>query len=100
MNHPAAWENVYIFISSTFNDMHAERDYLIKRVFPAVRAFCGEHRLNLLDVDLRWGITEEDAAKTEEDFSPEVRHASKRMVKNEPHGSILTIEREPVPLAG
>ena len=63
MNHPTAWENVYIFISSTFNDMHAERDYLIKRVFPAVRAFCGEHRLNLLDVDLRWGITEEDAAK-------------------------------------
>lgn len=28
------WENVYIFISSTFNDMHAERDYLVKRVFP------------------------------------------------------------------
>ena len=26
------WQNVYIFISSTFNDMHAERDYLIKRV--------------------------------------------------------------------
>ena len=43
---------------------------------------------------------EEDAARTEEDFSPEVRPASKRMVKNEPHGSILTIEREPVPLAG
>lgn len=57
------WENVYIFISSTFNDMHAERDYLIKRVFPALREFCAEHKLNLLDVDLRWGITEEDAAK-------------------------------------
>ena len=37
MDHTATWENVYIFISSTFNDMHAERDYLIKRVFPAVR---------------------------------------------------------------
>ena len=28
-----AWKNVYVFISSTFNDMHAERDYLVKRVF-------------------------------------------------------------------
>jgi hypothetical protein len=25
------WEKVHIFISSTFNDMHAERDYLVKR---------------------------------------------------------------------
>jgi len=25
---------VYVFISSTFNDMHAERDYLVKDVFP------------------------------------------------------------------
>ena len=63
MNRSTPWENVYIFISSTFNDMHAERDYLIKRVFPAVRAFCGGYKLNLLDVDLRWGITEEDASK-------------------------------------
>lgn len=31
------WENVSIFISSTFNDMHAERDYLLKRVFPSSR---------------------------------------------------------------
>jgi hypothetical protein len=28
------WERVYVFISSTFNDMHAERDYLVKRAFP------------------------------------------------------------------
>ena len=63
MKNTVTWEKVYIFVSSTFNDMHAERDYLIKRVFPAVRAFCGEHKLDLLDVDLRWGITEEDAAK-------------------------------------
>ena len=27
------WENAYVFISSTFNDMHAERDFLVKRVF-------------------------------------------------------------------
>lgn len=28
------WKTVRIFISSTFNDMHAERDYLVKSVFP------------------------------------------------------------------
>ena len=27
------WENVSVFISSTFQDMHGERDYLVKEVF-------------------------------------------------------------------
>ena len=31
---PAAWKTVRVFISSTFRDMHAERDWLVKRVFP------------------------------------------------------------------
>jgi Domain of unknown function (DUF4062) len=31
------WRNVRIFLSSTFRDMHAERDYLIKVTFPALR---------------------------------------------------------------
>jgi len=56
-----SWENVYIFISSTFNDMHAERDFLMKRVFPELSEWCSKRKLNLIDVDLRWGITEKDA---------------------------------------
>lgn len=35
--HPLAalpWKRVAVFVSSTFSDMHAERDYLVKRVFP------------------------------------------------------------------
>lgn len=55
------WENVYVFISSTFNDMHAERDYLIKKVFPELSEWCSERMLKLVDIDLRWGITEEDS---------------------------------------
>jgi WD40 repeat protein len=55
------WEKVTIFISSTFNDMHAERDYLIKDVFPELREWCEERKIHLVDVDLRWGVTEEDA---------------------------------------
>ena len=57
------WQNVYIFISSTFNDMHAERDYLIKRVFPELRLWCAEHKLKLVDIDLRWGVSEKDATE-------------------------------------
>lgn len=57
------WKNVYVFISSTFNDMHAERDYLIKNVFPELSSWCEKYRLRLIDIDLRWGITENDATK-------------------------------------
>jgi WD40 repeat protein len=57
------WENVYIFISSTFNDMHAERDYLVKRVFPQLSAWCEERKLRLVDIDLRWGVSETDATE-------------------------------------
>jgi WD40 repeat protein len=57
------WEKVHVFISSTFNDMHAERDYLVKRVFPELRDWCEKRKLRLVEVDLRWGVTEEDATK-------------------------------------
>jgi hypothetical protein len=56
------WENVYVFISSTFNDMHAERDYLVKRVFPELQDWCESRKLRLVDIDLRWGVTELDAS--------------------------------------
>ncbi len=55
------WESVYVFISSTFNDMHAERDLLVKRVFPELRRWCAERKLKLMDIDLRWGVSAADA---------------------------------------
>jgi hypothetical protein len=55
------WQDVYIFISSTFNDMHAERDYLVKNVFPELTEWCEKHKLRLIDIDLRWGITSADS---------------------------------------
>ncbi|MDD3520684.1 MAG: DUF4062 domain-containing protein [Actinomycetota bacterium] len=55
------WQNVYVFISSTFNDMHAERDYLVKNVFPELSEWCEKRKLNLVDIDLRWGITNADS---------------------------------------
>ncbi|NLZ55598.1 MAG: DUF4062 domain-containing protein [Clostridiaceae bacterium] len=55
------WENVSIFISSTFKDMHAERDYLLKRVFPELSQWCAARYLRLVEIDLRWGVTSADA---------------------------------------
>ena len=55
------WRNVRVFLSSTFRDMHAERDRLVKVTFPALREKLLPHRVELYDIDLRWGITEVEA---------------------------------------
>jgi nephrocystin-3 len=56
---------VRIFISSTFKDMQAERDRLVNRVFPQLRKRFRATGIELVDVDLRWGITEEQAERRE-----------------------------------
>jgi len=55
------WRTVRVFISSTFRDMHAERDHLLKVVFPNLRERLEKHRVYLVDIDLRWGVTKEQA---------------------------------------
>ncbi|MFI5453968.1 MAG: DUF4062 domain-containing protein [Isosphaerales bacterium] len=59
----AKWETARVFISSTFRDMHAERDHLVKVVFPELRERLLPYRVYLDDIDLRWGITEEESKK-------------------------------------
>jgi len=39
------WQTVRVFISSTFKDIHAERDHLVKVVFPELRERCAEWQL-------------------------------------------------------
>lgn len=56
---------IRVFVSSTFRDMHAERDELIKRVFPQLRKLCDERAVTWSEVDLRWGITEEQSQRGE-----------------------------------
>jgi len=41
--------------------MHSERDYLVKYVFPELGARCAKRGLSLVPIDLRWGVTEEEA---------------------------------------
>jgi WD40 repeat protein len=57
----STWKAVRVFISSTFRDMHAERDHLVKVVFPALRELLEKYRVYLIDIDLRWGVTREQA---------------------------------------
>lgn len=56
---------VRVFLSSTFRDMQAEREELVKVAFPQLRHFCLERGLRFYVVDLRWGITAEQAERGE-----------------------------------
>ncbi|KKH95927.1 hypothetical protein EO95_11555 [Methanosarcina sp. 1.H.T.1A.1] len=54
---------INVFVSSTFKDMQAERDELVKRIFPQLRKLCEERGVTWGEVDLRWGITDEQKAE-------------------------------------
>ncbi len=70
----AGWRTVRVFISSTFRDMQAERDYLVRFVFPRLREELLKRRVHLVDVDLRWGVTaEEDALEVCREIIDECR---------------------------
>ncbi|XP_051779112.1 telomerase protein component 1 [Erpetoichthys calabaricus] len=56
-----SWRSIRVFISSTFRDMHGERDLLVQYVFPELRQRAAHHYIHVQEVDLHWGITEEDA---------------------------------------
>jgi len=63
MHHPAKPTRIKtarVFASSTFSDMHAERDYLNRFVFPELRSRCTRHGIEFVGVDLRWGVTEKE----------------------------------------
>ena len=50
-----------VFLSSTFRDFMEERDVLVREVFPELRRKARERGVEVVDVDLRWGITEEES---------------------------------------
>ncbi len=56
-----ALRDIRVFVSSTFNDMSEERDYLARQIFPAVKAYARRRALSFHAVDLRWGITKEES---------------------------------------
>src|ERR1700747_1696154 len=56
---------IRVFISSTFRDMQRERDVMMERVFPGVRRWCEQRGVIWREIDLRWGITLEEAHRGE-----------------------------------
>ena len=46
--------NHTIFISSTFKDMHTERDMIHNFVYPELASFFQKYAVNVDFVDLRW----------------------------------------------
>ena len=55
---------IRVFVSSTFRDMHAERDHLNRFVFPELRNRCLSRGADFIGIDLRWGVTSEEAGLT------------------------------------
>ena len=53
---------IRVFVSSTFRDMQAERDELVLKIFPQLRRLCEERSVTWGEIDLRWGISDEQKA--------------------------------------
>jgi len=56
MSNAQLWYSRPIFITSTFRDMGAERDYLRNVVFPELEERLKDRRHTLEPIDLRWGV--------------------------------------------
>eukprot|EP00026_Physarum_polycephalum_P000890 Phypoly_transcript_00891.p1 GENE.Phypoly_transcript_00891~~Phypoly_transcript_00891.p1 ORF type:complete len:1193 (+),score=210.89 Phypoly_transcript_00891:164-3742(+) len=57
---------VRVFLSSTFLDMHEEREVIMRLAMVELERFCYERGVSLTYIDMRWGITDEmgDNAQT------------------------------------
>ena len=52
---------IRVFLSSTFRDFMEERDLLVKQVFPRLRKQAQDRGVEVVDVDLRWGVTQQES---------------------------------------
>lgn len=60
------WKVISIFVSSTFVDMEAERDYLQRVVIPELNEYFALRQVQLNIIDLRWGVKTNDLKVLEE----------------------------------
>lgn len=61
MSSWAIWKPRPVFVTSTFTDMQAERDYLRNHVFPELEQRLKERFCHLEPIDLRWGALGESS---------------------------------------
>lgn len=66
------WTNISIFISSTFNDMQSERDYIRKYIVPRLTEELAQYNVSIQLKDLRWGVNTNDT--DEEDRESKILH--------------------------
>ena len=59
MPHPK--NEFRLFVSSTFTDLQPEREQLVKKTFPRIRSACRERGVEFVEIDLRWGISDEES---------------------------------------
>ncbi|WP_341883903.1 tetratricopeptide repeat protein [Synechococcus sp. UW140] len=52
---------IRVFLSSTFRDFNEERKLLATEVFPELNRKARERGVELVEVDLRWGVTQQQA---------------------------------------
>lgn len=57
--------SIRVFVSSTFRDMKEEREVLMSHTWPALQRICRERQVEFVEVDLRWGIPEEQTTRNE-----------------------------------
>ncbi|GBU21670.1 hypothetical protein R80B4_01570 [Fibrobacteres bacterium R8-0-B4] len=62
------YPNVSIFVSSTFRDMHAERDKLRYAVLPQINEFAEKYGSTVEIIDLRWGVDTASDSEENNDF--------------------------------
>lgn len=60
-----AWRTFPIFVSSTFKDMQAERDYLNRFVVPRLEKEFAHHCVDFKVIDLRWGVVTSNIPESE-----------------------------------
>jgi hypothetical protein len=65
---PTATRTFRVFVSSTFEDLKAERDALQREVFPKLRTLCEENNARFQAIDLRWSVRDE--ATLDQEFIP------------------------------
>ena len=56
---------IRVFLSSTFVDFQEERSLRVKQVFPSLRRRARSRGVEIVDVDLRWGVTADQTERGE-----------------------------------
>jgi nephrocystin-3 len=77
-----------VFVSSTFRDMLEDRNELMAQTWPALRKVCRSRAVEFVEVDLRWGVTEEQSQRKET-----VRHCLAEIKRCRPYFIGLLGER-------